>query len=212
VREIPKLLRGDMVRAVLEGRKTQTRLPCKQMATGSPQYDVHDGKLWFDDNPWSEVESPFGSPGDILWVRETWVHYQTVNHIRRSNGASLCEMSCGLAGYRADGHDTIEDFRNHVKAMSGCDLEQVFIRSDKWQPSIHMPRWACRLRLRVKRVWVHRAHDISEKEARSEGVTPEKAINRVEYAFAYLWDSIYGKQYPWSSNPWVWACEFERIA
>jgi hypothetical protein len=73
-----------------------------------------------------------------------------------------------------------------------------------------MPKKAARIKLRVKRVWIERIQDISEADAKAEGTKPEPKMraHRYRYAFGCLWDSIYKT---WSENPFVWACEFERI-
>ncbi len=175
--------------------------------------------------------------GDVVWVRECWAHYQTVNHVRRASGTSFSEVSDGLAGYRADGHDTIEDFRKHVRLMSECDLESIEIKGDRWQPSIHMPRWAARTFIEITEAKIERLHEITEEECLAEGIKsftkdgqlkrywpcdpveddPPKAL-RCKWkemplspinAFHALWDSCYGKtEYRWSTNPWVEAYKF----
>jgi hypothetical protein len=172
---------------------------------------------------------PYGRPGDLLWVRETWAHYQTVNHRRCSDGRSFDEVSDGLAGYRADGHNTIEDFRNHIRLMSGCDLEAVLINGDRWRPSIHMPRWACRIVLKITDVRVELLQEISEKDCWSEGIeeldgyygnadicATAKSIgvpmDDARATYAHLWDALNsGRGYGWKSNPWVWVIEFKRV-
>lgn len=88
-----------------------------------------------------------------------------------------------------------------------------------WSPSIHMPRWASRIDLEITRVRVERLQDISESDARAEGVdlndwyteSPDPNKSPYRYAFAQLWDSINAKKHPWSSNPWVWVIEFRKI-
>ena len=127
----------------------------------------------------AEVKSPFGVPGDLLWVREAWLEFEPYHRPPRF-------------AYRAD----------------ITDSEQEQIRKEygyKWKPSIHMPRWASRLTLRVRRVWVERVQDISEQDATGEGL-------KARDAFEALWDSIYaGRGLGWTSNPLVWACEFEIV-
>jgi hypothetical protein len=97
------------------------------------------------DDDGEQIVCPFGAPGAELWVRETWVHYHTVNNIVRGDGRSSSEVSDGCAGYKADGFDTIESFRDHIRLMCGLDLEAVLIKDDRWQSPITMPRWASRL-------------------------------------------------------------------
>lgn len=207
-KERPILFTGQEVRATLEGRKTQAR----RVVQGSPiRVTTFIGR---DNNPTNEfglhlaherviekhVPCPYGQPGDRLWVKETWAHYQTVNRIRKTDGRSFSEVSDGLAGYRADGYDTIEDFRKHVQMMSGCDLEAVEIRGDRWRPSIFMPRWASRLTLEVTGVRVERLQEISEREARAEGYESARAFMAGDWASKKA-----------ESNPWVWVIEFKRV-
>jgi hypothetical protein len=186
VGERPILFSAPMVRALLDGRKTQTRRIAKvpaimggKVAITSPDeslIELDDGEFRrgvFHYASTGALSGPYSLPiaaGDRLWVRETWAHYQTVNHVLRSHGGAFSEVSDGLAGYRADGHDTIEDFRDHVRLMSGCDLEAVEINGNKWRPSIFMPRWASRLTLTVTDVRVQRLLEISEEDAVAEGI------------------------------------------
>lgn len=137
---------------------------------------------------------PYGKPGDRLWVRETW--------LPRNNGTRFF--------YRAD-LDPVE-----AAGISG-------MYSDKgWRPSIFMPRWASRITLEIVSVRVERLQDISEEDAKAEGVTggyqgwniPEDRHqwhhpHRASYSA--LWDSINGKKHPWESNPFCWVIEFRRI-
>jgi hypothetical protein len=150
-----------MIRSLLASTKTQTRRIVKPQPI--------DGMEGIFKRFPHQSGSPYGEPGHLLWVRETWAHYHTVNHIRRPDGRAFSEVSDGLAGYRADGHDTIEDFRDHVRLISGPDLEAVEIRDDRWRPSIHMPRWASRLTLELADVRVERLQAISEQDAEAEG-------------------------------------------
>ena len=166
MKERPILFSGEMVRAILDDRKTQTRRVVKPQ----PEYYDHRWR-WLDViasctgslDERMRSHCPYGQPGDRLWVRETWVHYHTVNHRRLHHGGAISEVSDGLAGYRADGHDTIEDFRQHVRLMSGADLEAVEINGDRWRPSIHMPRWASRITLEITAVSVERYYPREDK-------------------------------------------------
>jgi hypothetical protein len=134
--------------------------------------------------------------GDILWVRETWLEYK------------------GIYYYKAD-----DPFKELDKLLSG---KSFF----KWRPSIFMPREATRLFLEVKNVRVERLQDITEEDARAEGVkdpydyqNPDfyeqphmRGIGYYKSAFAGLWDSLNKKRgYPFSLNCWVWVIEFERV-
>lgn len=206
----PILFSAPMVNAILAGRKTQTRRVAK---CGGNPFRSASG-VWMAMNAAkqaiTEMRCPYGKAGDKLWVRETWAHYQTINSIRRYDGASSSQVSDGRAGYKADGFDTIEEFREHIRAMSGLDLEEVEINGNRWRPSIHMPRWASRIALQVTGVRLERLHDIKHADAAAEGWpgADDKHINAVSW-YAELWDHINGKKVPWDLNPRVWVLEFQ---
>lgn len=236
MKERPILFSGAMVRAILEG-KTQTRRIVKpQPQLGEYSACGHEGTPWWAwiKNPGSnsaerafywkdgdaaniDGECPYGQPGDRLWVKETWAHYHTVNGVRRYDGRHFDEVSDGRAGYRADGHSTIADFREHVRMMSGCDLEAVVIKGDRWRPSIHMPRWASRITLEMTGVRVERLHDISHSDAVAEGCPGRRSVDpdlgfthtpREQYQS--LWEQINGPG-SWEADPFVWVIEFKRV-
>lgn len=185
MKERPVIFNGEMVRAILSGRKTQTR---RVIANVSPDNCIPLHKpTKTKDGIYTHVMDapghglcPFGQVGDRLWVRETF-------------------GDCGSRlVYRAD----IEDgAASQVK---------------RWVPSIHMPRDACRILLEITAVRVERLNDISEEDAKAEGVppsqhiiTPPEALYRV--GFLKLWQSIYGEE-SWSANPWVWVIEFKQVS
>lgn len=237
----PILFSAPMVRALLDGKKTQTRRLIKPQPAvwtagvidiTEPFYDEDEGGWGQVRTDWSspsrdlpmgqperEVWVPlrcrYGKPGDRLWVRETWAHYQTVNHIRRQHGGAFSEISDGLAAYRADGYDSVEDLRQHIHLMSGADLEAVEINGDRWRPSIHMPRWASRLTLTITEVRVQKLQNISTKDAKAEGalwgaadwMDVDLPISDPRVAFAALWDKINGPG-AWDANPTVIALSF----
>lgn len=231
-KERPILFSGDMVRAILEGRKSQTRWPVKPQPAWR---DVFMDWLWrgfhfafadeeiFDSHGTAQ-KCPYGQTGDWLWVRETWHHSRDKNRTY----------------FRADapGADHLKDW--------------------KWKPSIHMPRWASRILLEIVSVRMERIQDISEADAKAEGVGPlfsEKELRerpdiaarygddmsfrnylwhgdfgsmgggnktsdawRYQYSgyddargsFSSLWELTYGPG-SWDRNDWVWAIEFKRI-
>ncbi|HHL1524306.1 TPA: hypothetical protein ACQ2HY_002503 [Klebsiella pneumoniae] len=188
------IFNGEMVLAILDGRKTQTRRPVK--------FPVHDknlgcelagNELAGELSAGNYLNSAFGRPGDCIWVRETWNKYG------------------GLLTYRAD-HDWIDDMRKETVCTA------------KWVPSIHMPRWASRILLEITDVRVERLNAISEEDARAEGIIDGGCLNCGEPepcgcanpepdatdAFAYLWQSIYGQD-NWNANPWVRVISFKRV-
>jgi hypothetical protein len=244
MKERPIIFSGESVRTILDGRKTQTR----RVITNSGGNDVHidrllgewslsehpvsyeEAKASFDDYyPWRPTRGPkpgdwlwtlqtdvddtachvfrcpHGVPGDVLWVRETWQHLEY-------------------------GGDDIVVYR--ATCINDCFgwspgegvIEQIKIKS--WRPSIHMPKWACRLRLRVTDVRVERVQEISEEDARAEGCVCDVEIERqlpggepADYTGLYAterfeegWDALNAKRgFGWAKNPWVWALTFERI-
>ncbi len=189
------IFNAEMVRAILDGRKTQTRRPVK--------FPVHDknlgcelagNELAGELSAGNYLSSAFGKPGDRIWVRETWNKYG------------------GLLTYRAD-HDWIGDMRKEKVCTA------------KWVPSIHMPRWASRILLEITDVRVERLNAISEEDATAEGVppagsllpdypgtflTPKGDFATAKVAFQRLWESIYGEE-SWKANGWVWVISFKRV-
>jgi hypothetical protein len=147
---------------------------------------------------------PYGQPGDILWVRET--------HAFIWPGTDpVPEEECNIE-YKADtgslypGEWPAEEARGNPEAP-------------KWQPSIHMPKWAARLFLEITDIRVERVQDISEEDAEKEGAE-EMFVNPLNlgdkrksfiFGFTCLWDSINAKRgYSWDNNPWCWMIEFRR--
>lgn len=210
----PILFNTEMVRAILDGRKRCTRRLVKPQPNEKHTYqlgfvtdstekkevgcfgfgiDEYGGSIQY-------AKPPYGyAPGDILYVRETWLDY------------------AGRTMYRAD-----------------CDkyrLESLKLAEFSWKPSIHMPKEAARIWLKVTDVRVERLQDITPKDAENEGVgnlfyedigyneknygtevDPEYGIAKEQ--FAWLWESTIKKsdldRYGWDANPWVWVIEFER--
>jgi len=216
VKETPIICTAESVRGILDDKKTETRRVIKpqpgrniiQTAAVTWRYSDREG-IDARSPTW---RCPYGSPGDLLWVRETWAHYHDITRIVRPDGASYAEVSDGLAGYRADGFDSIEDFKEHIKWEIGRACEGVETKSDRWQSPIHMPRWASRITLKVMDVRVKRVQEIDTWGIECEGY-PD--VGYVPLArrdwFIDLWDSINAKRgFSWRSNPWVWVIKFER--
>jgi hypothetical protein len=230
--ERPILLNSEMVRAVLDGRKTQTRRPLKPMPprvedvresagidyglftddripgvwrVSGPVWAVRDKMENQPDYPqWS---CPYGNPGDLLWVRETW----------RETGSSQ-QADGKIPKYPTD-NGTIIYAADHPE-------------DGPFRPSIHMPRWASRILLEVVSVRVERVQDISPQDCEAEGIAGKSLPSPVRgqpydeytngdglvytepiHAFEALWDSIYADQpgRSWADNPWVWVVEFKRV-
>ena len=210
MKERPILFSSSMVRAILDGSKTQTRRVVKPqpewvnenagcgIATGggimpSPRADwLHwRGSRLLRPEP----RCPYGLPGDRLWVRETFAIVPRTAYAR-SDGVQ----------------QTLRPDDDHDAAIyrAGWDRSNGGFR---WRPSIHMPRWASRILLEIADVRVERLQDISEADAKAEGAHNHK-YNGLDlaYARAYsdLWESINGPD-SWAANPWVWVVEFRRI-
>jgi hypothetical protein len=206
-----------MVRALLDGSKTQTRRVCKPAETaglsrvigiqnprdfGQRPLEVR-GSGWFGDED-GDVQfcSPYGQPGDCLWVRETWA------------------PNAGTAGgflYRAD-HGGADSY--HAADLRAGQWTHTV---DRWKPSIHMPRRASRILLEITSVRVERLRDISADDVRAEGVLWD-AMGWMDYehddgrrksssrqSYQTLWESINGAG-SWDANPWVWVVEFKQEA
>lgn len=212
----PILFNADMVRAILDGRKTVTRRVVKVPPYYPHFYKLHDNadgalsgtknrlyagfynneRIFYIDGERHVdavyYQAPY-QPGDILYVRETW--YRGLNRIL----------------YKAN-YSENEKFYTNGKEI------QI-----KWHPSIHMPKEAARIWLKVKDVRVERLQDIDDEKAKAEGANwkngknvgfEEKMRRSAVERFAEIWDSTIKKsdidRYGWDANPWVWVIEFER--
>lgn len=209
------IFNAEMVRALLDGRKTQTRRVMKVQPEPSKSRPrdfwfsskklesmVHFSDLVPGNSPIADCHlffqehcCPFGTVGDRIWVRETFC--AVPDHEEPAG--------CSALLYAADGNGPY----------------------GKWTPSIHMPRWASRLMLEITGVRVERLNGISETDAEAEGIDMEALFDAqdcydciadhnmtgrptVTGAFKYLWESIYGEE-SWKANPWVWVIEFKVV-
>lgn len=168
ITERPILFSGPMVRAILEGRKTVTRRiakPVKHPDLGN----IHTpGALVLESEPQHVIDRacPYGQPGDRLWVRETWTIDMLGAHSTVNGYDSLYALR-----YRAD------DAEREIHVAPGEPdpyLKLYDNRRGDWRPSIHMPRWACRILLEITAVRIERLQDISEEQAMAEGVLPSE--------------------------------------
>ncbi|WP_410477736.1 hypothetical protein [Pantoea sp.] len=205
MRERPIIFNADMVRAVLDGRKTQTRRIMKVQPHAGVRNSVFV-KSGFEDGHGKELVCPFGAVGDCLWVREAFRV-----HNRATDVATLV--------YKASEQQSWTQ-QTHRVPIEKCNKPAVV---DKWTPSIHMPRWASRIALEITGVRVERMYDISEVDARAEGVEQLRGGFWRHYqpgwtqhqlsargSFVTLWKSIYGDD-SWLANPWVWVIEFKCV-
>lgn len=209
IREKGLIFNSEMVRAILDGRKTQTRRPIKWKQTRFTEIgEREDGSKW----PWSEDAEhvcdfwhpcPFGAVGDRIWVRETW----------SSDFANYYPND--RVWYAADNNRQLDiDMVDGVRGIYSpeSDVHVPF----RWHPSIHMPRWASRILLKITDVRVERLNSISDADAKAEGCcygrgggVPDFAVTPADH-FPTLWASIYGEE-SWKANPWVWVISFKRV-
>lgn len=226
------IFNAEMVRAVLEGRKTQTRRAIKHQP-------FIDGDFWkMDHAGWGRGlqlaphgakaelylanHCPFGAIGDRLWVRETWMP----DAPRDGTWGDVEFYGCkGLPLSMIPKRFRKPEHCIHRATWDGSEMVG-------WTSSIHMPRWASRITLEITGVRVERLQDISESDAVAEGIEPlplEPDMPQFyhEYfpigiknglrcnmsaasSFSGLWEAIYGKE-SWQANPWVWVIEFKRV-
>lgn len=229
VRERPIIFSGEMVRAILAGAKTQTRrVVTKGTSTANAKWEHLHWELpvfidpglgaggylkvpyWVPGDDWDEKRDRVRcrwAIGDRLWVKETF--------------------NC----FRWDEDGACEILSQVPKVPTSCVVARRATDDDriKWRPSIYMPRWASRLTLEVLDVQPERLQDISEEDAKAEGVVPltgfapdqpvlGDSLRRTQgshphtLAFVCLWDDINtDRGYPWASNPWVWKTTFRVI-
>lgn len=202
-KERPILFNGEMVRAILDGRKTQTRRPVTLREFGRSTTAGYDWTFRDRHLRWNDVSearmmerSPFGKPGGRLWVRE------------RTRVNALVGRACDLrVRYEADGATGVVTRPTRIKPVEigKCMPNGCF-------------REASRITLEVTSVRVERVQDISGADAFAEGMlgwdgepSLDGPMDEVGL-FSELWDSIYAKPgFGWDANPWVWVCEFRRI-
>lgn len=196
MKERGMIFNAEMVRAILDGRKTQTRRPVKfPLIDKNMGCELAGNELAGELAAHNYWNSPYGKPGDRIWVRETFRV-----HSRATDVATLV--------YRASVRNSWTE-QTHRVPIAVCDKQAT---PEKWTPSIHMPRWASRITLEITDVRVERLNDIRECDAKAEGGQTECTLIGDKYypGFRSLWKSIYGEE-SWAANPWVWVIEFKRV-
>lgn len=237
MKEHPIIFKGEMVRAILDGRKTQTRRVIKPQPIGvrnSWSQDVEPNDRFIECGivkvaresrgrnmaaagilTEQTVKGPYGKVGDRLWVREGWWH----------------EIGIGYENAAFENGDFVQIDGKTFHIPDWKPTPKVWRK----RPSIHMFKWACRLWLTITDIRVERVQDISEDDVCAEGFPieqfPPAELARLDRSFAqlnditgtvprspvvawfrHLWDSINKKRgYSWESNPWTWVVEFEKV-
>lgn len=207
-KERPILFTADMVKAIVAGRKTQTRRKIKLRDGSLPDDEsisthldgsfdkVMDFSKTFP--YWQELKCPYGQPGDRLWVRETWKW--------EGDGGAAFYLA-GVPEYRAG-------------RLTGQWLEWPYQTpytaepnlTTPWHPSIHMPRAASRITLEITHIRAQRLHDMTEADAYNEGFewVGHGDISTC-HQFQEIWEKINGP-HSWEQNPWVWAITFRVLS
>lgn len=207
ISDLPMLFNAPMVRAILDGSKTQTRRIVKgQEYWGSYIARVHQlepslfrmegseqirKEVFGNDRTFVDVRCPYGQPSDQLWVRENgWERPERTSKMMR------------------EGADTWAPYYFDADGWSEQDFADFKAWGFKRRPSIHMPRKASRIQLEITGIRVERLQDISEEDAVAEGWPLDDTDPKQWYAA--LWESINGDG-SWEANPFVWVVEFRRL-
>lgn len=213
MRERGMIFNAEMVRAILDGRKTQTRRPVKfPILDRNLGCELAGNELAGELSAGNYLNSAFGKPGDRIWVRETFqgplFDYEQMDAYLEDSSRFETPEFCQYAadgGHRPEYQDADDNLRHG------------------WRPSIHMPRWASRILLEITDVRVERLNSIHDVDAMREGIQNLTTCSHSDFgipgvvnaqhpvrAFQLLWESIYGAD-SWKFNPWVWVIEFKRV-
>ena len=201
----PILFNTQMVKAILEDRKTVTRRVIKPQPQGQP-YRMGNSSCWpgcFADSKSANVYKPPYQPGDILYIRESWQFFPCFDCVK-----SMCDT-------------TPLTYEDSDSVTEGCWIYRAdYTESDQkrvcWHPSIHMPKQAARIFLRVTDVFPEPLKNIRYFDCLAEGIPYRQMENDIIRDFAELWDSTIKPAdratYGFEANPWVWVNKFERIS
>lgn len=212
-KERPILFSAPMVRALLDGTKTQTRRICRaaQLRDDGTEHRDADGWPLYDDSKVSEEEfvmpPPYGKPGDRLWVREAFRLTDTFDADSPNRVAERCLDAGYSKPWAPLQFEADYDQRNWMNVGTPT-FPTMSPKAGKLRPGIHQPRWASRIDLEVTGVRVERLQDISDADALAEGVAGHP--DGPWHAYRSLWTLINGAG-SWDANPWVWVVEFRRV-
>ncbi|MCW1434371.1 hypothetical protein OLN68_09540 [Citrobacter freundii] len=212
MKERGMIFNAEMVRAILDGRKTQTRRPANASTA-----NLLDLQRQYPQKKYN-ISCPFGDVGDRIWVRETWATLGNEDGCCVDWNDNLCKGDEREAAriYRASCEQRPGDYG--LWSIPDNAYWKPHTENEKfegaWRPSIHMPRWASRITLEITSVRVERLSNISQADAKAEGYPSERAADGGSLDpwlwFRGLWDGIYPDQ-SFKVNPWVWVVEFKRV-
>ncbi|WP_151721037.1 hypothetical protein [Acinetobacter ursingii] len=212
MKERPILFNTAMVKAILEGRKTQTRRVINEKTLKSLDLGNQLGECYELDHPKSKECGyilsfcPHGQVGDRLWVRETFC----MGRIEEDDNPFTWPKDLYVDNY--EGEDAYPIYKEMVES------EKISSEDVCWTPSIHMPRSASRILLEITKIRIERLNDISSDDAKAEGFDYSTHPSAIEIGYAigaktnfrFTWEQIYG-QNAWNKNPWVWCITFKVI-
>lgn len=212
MKESPIIFNTEMVQAILEGRKTQTRRIFKDHPRLASDVSKVDLAMWFNDyDEYILSFSQYGKTGDLLWVKETFQRNFS-SHVSHQGYLYKTDIGFKDVNYRIWCYEKKGEYFDH------------YDRQFSWKPSIHMPKAAARIWLKITDIRIERLMDISNEDAIAEGI---KIVGKYRYknylkdlnkdfflsplpSFRSLFESINGEQI-WKANPWVWVITFEKI-
>jgi hypothetical protein len=218
MKERPILFSGPMVRAILEGRKTQTRRIVKHIPMlGEPA--AWCAAAATHEPGWVSIVGdyrrlcPHGQPADRLWVKENF--YSDIREPFNGKSVNPAIIYAATPEIYRDKSGKTDNCRFIDHTLATREQSEANLKGHKWQrlkPSIFMPRWASRLTLEITSVRVERLQDISRGDAIEEGCPFQNLAAGPDPRrwYADLWESINGAG-SWAKNPWVWAIEFKRV-
>lgn len=242
IKERPIIFSGEMVKAILDRKKTMTRRVVKSNFINHYKHahiirqstdKKREGKAYFYDTPVGSmvlssqlVNNPYGKVGDRLWVRETWAPVNSCGESALAYKADN-EIICLSENEEfLDEYGTLNYTDPRLAKYAFADWADDLVNGVEgaWKSPITMPRWASRILLEITDIRVERLQDISETDAKKEGMPPSHpSIDKIsmqhgfnsfsQSCFAQSWDSLYDENSPkrWANNQWVWVIEFKVI-